>query len=307
MHSATVSDFVTPFMIDHADVRGRLVRLSDIAHTILTRYDYPAPVARMLGELLVVAAMLGSNLKQDGIFTLQIRGKGLVPLMVVDAAYGGELRGFAEMPGGSAQAIAALTNPTPRDLFGQDAYLAITLDPGEDMQRYQGVVALEGESLTDAIAHYFTYSQQVDVLFRLAVDKVAPAKTGETRWVASGMMVEKLPPEAAKASDAEREEGWRYTTAIVSTVKDGELTDPLLDAPSLLYRLFHEEGVWVQDALGVGANCRCSRDRIEKLLLSMPMEDRADMVVDGEVSVHCQFCNTTQRFTPEEIGLAAEQ
>lgn len=318
------TDSVTSFIIDRADVRGRLVRLGPVADKVLNRYNYPPAVARVLGELLLVAAMLGSNLKQQGIFTIQIRGEGLIKLLVVDAVFGGQLRGFAEVTDENRDAIAMLgEHATPAQLFGANAYFAITLDPGEGMQRYQGVVGLEGETVTDALTAYFTHSQQVEVLFKLALAR------HEGNWVAGGLMVERLPEGSTgqEARDQEMDEtsslrrdtvvkealsheiaseNWRYARAIAETVKVEELTDPMLDAPALLYRLYHEEGVWVEESQPLTTGCRCSRSRIEELLLSMPATDRADMIVDGAASVHCQFCNTTEKFTPAELGLSVQ-
>lgn len=295
------ADSVTPFLIDRADVRGRFVRLGPVADTVLGRYDYPESVARLLGELLLVAAMLGSNLKQQGIFTIQIRGEGLIKLLVVDSVFGGQLRGFAEVTDENRTLIEKLgPNVTPRDLFGKDAYFAITLDPGAGMQRYQGVVGLEGDTITEALTHYFTHSQQVDVLFKLALTRHGG------NWIAGGLMVERLPPEGGEIASGEAEDGWRYANAIAQTLKPEELTDPMLDAPALLYRLYHEEGVWVEDAQILATGCRCSRQRIEDLLMSMPLTDRADTVVDGLASVHCQFCNTTETFTPAQLGLSVQ-
>ena len=210
------------------------------------------------------------------------------------------MRGFAEV---KPDAVFDREHYSPAELIGREGYLAITLDPGEGMQRYQGVVALEGDTITDALTHYFTYSQQLDVLFRLAVTKRAGA------WEAGGFMLERMPGEGgigAQPTEAQ-EEGWRTSVALASTLKQEELTDPLLEAETLLYQLFHEEGVrvWPPQALTTG--CRCSRERILGLLLSMSLEDRADMVVDGEISVHCQFCNSTERFTPQEVGIAPAQ
>lgn len=318
------ADSVTSFLINDADVRGRFVRLGPVADTVLGRYDYPPAVARLLGELLLVAAMLGSNLKHQGIFTIQIRGEGLIKLLVVDAVFGGQLRGFAEVTDENRAAIEKLgEGATPAQLFGENAYFAITLDPGESMQRYQGVVGLEGESITDALTAYFTHSQQVEVLFKLALSR------SDKNWIAGGLMIERLPEgsrsqdaidtELDEASSLRRDsivkealaeeigdENWRYARAIAETVKQTELTDPMLDAPTLLYRLYHEEGVWVEDAQPLSTGCRCSRQRIEDLLRSMPLTDRADMVVDGVASVHCQFCNTTEKFTPEQLGLSVQ-
>jgi molecular chaperone Hsp33 len=326
---ASLSDTITPFLVDRASVRGRVAKLVNVAQLILSRYDYPEPVAKLLGELLLVASMLSSNLKQDGIFTIQIKGNGLVKLVVVDAVHGGALRGFAEvsdtakkeinnlgssLPLGLNESIERLGSALPLDLkklLGDEAYVAITLDPGEGMHRYQGVVALEGESITEALAHYFTQSQQLDVMFRFAVEKKILPGTGAPIWMAGGMMIERLPEAgnhierlgSSLPLDSNTSEGWRYANAIARTVKDEELLDPLLDAQTLLYRLFHEEGVWVYGAQNLSVGCRCSRERILALLKSMPLEERADMLKSGAASVHCQFCNTAEKFSREELGI----
>lgn len=298
---ASLSDAITPFLIDRVGVRGRVVRLMDVAQTILSRYEYPHAVAVLLGELLVVAAMLSSNLKQEGIFTIQIKGQGLVPLIVVDAVFGGELRGFADVGKDAKKIIEKLGDaPSLAQLLGDDAYLAVTLDPGEGMHRYQGVVAVEGLSLVELLGHYFTQSQQLDVKFHLAVDKVTLPAASAPVWVAGGLMIERLPDSSA----ADDHEGWRYASTIASTLKNEELIEPLLDAGPLLYRLFHEEGVRVYPSQPVKVGCRCSRERILVLLRSMPAQERADMVKDGSARVHCQFCNTAELFTREELNLS---
>ncbi len=294
-----MESLLTPFMLEGGHVRGRIAYLGEVAHTILSRYDYPKAVVKLLGELIVVASMLSSNLKQNGVFTIQIRGNGLIPLIVVDAVYGGAIRGYAEVSDDAAGKIKQLLNPTPRALMGEDAYLAITLDAGEDMQRYQGIVALEGESVADALMEYFTRSEQLDVQLMLAVSDAAP-------WSAAGIIVERMPTGSDEAAEANLE-AWRYASALMGTVKQDELLDPLLDAPTMLYRLFHEEGVRVYPAHALTVGCRCSRPRIHALLMSMGITDRADMIMDGKASVHCQFCNKSELFTPEELGLPAKQ
>ncbi len=294
------ADQLTPFMLEGGAVRGRVARIGDAANIILTRYDYPKQVAQLLGELLVVAALLSANLKQAGIFTLQIRGKGLIPLIVVDAVFGGALRGFAEVSAEAAEKINAMKGGySPRALVGDDAYLAITFDPGDEMQRYQGIVALEGDSIAEALTNYFTHSEQLEVEVRLAVEK-------NGAWGAGGMMVERM-PDAQLLATEESNEAWRYARAMFATIQNDELLDPLLDAPNFLYRLFHEEGVRVYPAHPLSVGCRCSRERIHSLLMSMSLEDRAEMVVNGKIDVHCQFCNKSQIFSPQDVGLAGKQ
>ena len=296
---APIESLLTPFMLEGGHVRGRMVYLSDVADTILSRYEYPTPVVKLLGELIVVASMLSSNLKQNGVFTIQIRGNGLIPLIVVDAVYGGAIRGYAEVSDAAGTKIRKLKNPTPRELVGQDSYLAITLDAGEDMQRYQGIVALEGDTVAEALTEYFTRSEQLDVQLQLAVSEQAP-------WSAAGIIVERMPNGGDEAAEANLE-AWRYASALMGTVKGDELLDPLLDAPALLFRLFHEEGVRVFPSHLLSVGCRCSRQRIQSLLMSMDITDRADMILDGTASVHCQFCNKSELFTPEDLGLPVSQ
>ena len=295
-----ISDQLTPFMLEGGAVRGRVVRLGDAANVVLGRYDYPPKVAQLLGELLVTAALLSANLKQAGIFTLQIRGEGIVPLVVVDAVFGGALRGFADVSAEAAEKINAMKGVySPRALVGEGAYLAITFDPGEDMQRYQGIVALEGDSIADALTNYFTHSEQLEVEVRIAVEH-------QINWGAGGMMVERMPDAQLVGTEA-GDEAWRYARAMFATIQNDELIDPLLDASNFLYRLFHEEGVRVYPPHPLSVGCRCSRERIYNLLMSMSLADRADMVVNGKIDVHCQFCNKSQIFSPQDVGLAGKQ
>ena len=268
-------DILTPFMLEGVGVRGRVVRLGPVADTILARYDYPPFVAAMLGELLLAASMLSANLKEGGIFTLQVRGQGPVPLMVVDAVHGGQLRGFADVSADARADIMGMKDYSPKALVGEGAYLAITLDAGQA---------------------YFTNSEQLQVMVQFAL------AGNDGHWRAGGIMVERMPD----APGSEHvQEAWDYARAVTNTVSDAELLDPLLDAPALLYRLFHEQGVWVHDPQSLATGCRCSRERILGILTGMPLEDRAEMVVDGQIDVHCQFCNKTEVFTPADIGLSA--
>lgn len=299
-------DLLQPFLLDNAAVRGRMVRLGAAVDTILTRHAYPEPVSRLLAEVLCIASILAANLKQEGIITIQMRGNGPVGLLVADASaeqVGEEgqvsaiaLRGYAEL-GEGAESLAS--GATPRAIMGEDSYFAITYDPGRGMQRYQGVVALEGDSLTEALSTYFTQSQQLDVSFRLAVAHI------EAGWVAGGVMIERIASEGGAATDTH--EAWRTALAYSATLTPAEMLDIELPLPELLFRLFHEEGVRITPAIALSARCRCSRERIHGVLMSMPAEERADMVVDGAVSVHCQFCNGTELFTPADLELAFNQ
>lgn len=294
-------DLILPFQAEHADVLGRLVKLGPTVDTILSRHDYPEPVSQLLGEAVALTALLGAALKFDGKFILQASTDGPVDLLVADYQVPGGLRGYARL---SAERLAGLL-PDGR-LLGE-GHLAMTIDRGTDTERYQGVVPLEGDSLTEAADTYFRQSEQLPTYIRLAVAKHYRAGQAGGRpwtWRAGGLLVEKLTREGGHGPSVGgfEEEDWMRARALAETVEDHELLDPLLPPDRLLYRLFHEEQVRAYRAIGLETYCSCSRERVEELLRRFTSEDLKDMVVDGEVWVTCEFCNNRYRFDPASFA-----
>jgi len=299
-------DLILPFQADQADVFGRLVKLGPVVDTILSRHDYPEPVSRLLGEAVALTALLGAALKFEGKFILQASTDGPVDLLVADYQVPGQLRGYARF---SAERVAELEDGDHdlSELLGQ-GHLAMTIDRGADTERYQGVVPLEGESLTEAADTYFRQSEQLPTFIRLAVAKHYRGGQGGERgwtWRAGGLLVQKLTSEGGHGGAGDTalaEEDWMRAKLLAETVEDHELLDPLLPADRLLYRLFHEEQVRAYRAVPLETYCSCSRDRVEELLKRFSSEDLKDMVVDGEVWVTCEFCNSRYRFDAESFA-----
>jgi molecular chaperone Hsp33 len=296
-------DLILPFQADQADVVGRLVKLGPVVDTILSRHDYPETVSQLLGEAVALTALLGAALKFEGKFILQASTDGPVDLLVADYQVPGQLRGYARF---SADRVAALgSGDGVSQLLGQ-GHFAMTIDRGSEMERYQGVVPLEGETLTEAADTYFRQSEQLPTLIRLAVAKHYRAGQSERPWTwrAGGLLVQKLTREGGhgpSGGDFE-EEDWMRARALAETVEDHELLDPLLPPDRLLYRLFHEEQVRAYPAINLETYCSCSRERVEELLRRFTSEDLKDMVVDGEVWVTCEFCNSRYRFDPASFS-----
>jgi len=294
-------DLIVPFQAEHADVLGRLVKLGPTVDTILSRHAYPEPVSRLLGEAVALTALLGASLKSEGKLILQATTDGPVDLLVADYQVPGELRGYARF---DADRVAALEAESDAALLGE-GHLAMTIDRGLDTERYQGVVPLEGESLTEAADTYFRQSEQLPTFIRLAVARHYRAdRKGEEAWTwrAGGLLVQKLTREGGVSTQKDFEEDWARAKMLAETVEDHELLDPLLPSDRLLYRLFHEEQVRVYRTISLETYCSCSRERVEELLQRFSQEDLADMVVDGEVWVTCEFCNARYRFDPETLG-----
>jgi molecular chaperone Hsp33 len=303
-------DSVLPFAVEALDLRGRLVRLGPAVHSILSHYNYPPVVARLLGEASALAILLGSLLESHGRFQLQTKSDGVVDMLVVDYEAPGRLRGFARF---DAERLKAERPAAPGELLGR-GHLALTIEREEDAARYQGVVALEPAGLAEAAHNYFRQSEQIPSFVRLAV---AESVTPEGRsWRAGGLLLQYLPsgsarlrdlppgdaPEGAWEPSYVEDDAWLEGLSLAGTIEDHELVDPSLSGERLLYRLFHERGVKVFPEREISEFCRCSPERVEKMLSSFSPEERRDMVGDdGKIGVTCEFCGAHREFDPAQF------
>src|SRR5215471_7638781 len=272
-------DSILPFEVAALDQRGRVVRLGSALDEILSSHDYPLPVAKLLGEAVVLAVLLGSSLKFDGRFIMQTKTDGPVSMLVVDYVTPGSVRACARFdPNGVSAAIAA-GSTSAGELMGR-GHLAMTIDQGIEMSRYQGLVALAGGGLEDAAHEYFFRSEQIPTRVRLAVgEELNAAHAGPRhRWRAGGMLLQFLPKSAERMRGPDldpgdapddvaphvvpEDEAWVEGRSLIATVNDIELIDPDLSSEQLLYRLFHERGVRVFRDVAVRAQCSCSHDNV---------------------------------------------
>ncbi|MDQ3077294.1 MAG: Hsp33 family molecular chaperone HslO [Pseudomonadota bacterium] len=283
-------DVTMAVTINARHARGRAARLGSVLDQILVNHNYPPVLEILLAEALVLTALLGSLLKDPGgQLTIQAQTeRGIVDLLVCDYK-GGELRGYIRHDGD--RLAEAGPNPTLFSLFGK-GYLAITFDQPATDERYQGIVPLEGEGLGEAAQSYFSQSEQIPSIVRLAVRK------DDAGWVAGGLMFQHLP---------EGEEGrerlhtrldhpeWPHVAVLAGSVKPQELTDRDLALDDLVWRLFHEEEeVRILEPVALARGCRCSPDYIASVIARFPPEEQAEMAAeDGLIMVDCEFCATS--------------
>jgi molecular chaperone Hsp33 len=312
-------DVAVPFTLESLDCRGRFVRLGEALDTILGRHDYPAPVARLLGEAVVLATLIGSSLKFEGRFIMQTQTDGPVNLIVVDLDAPDGLRGYARFDMEALDKATAAGRAKPGDLLGH-GHLAMTVDQGTHMDRYQGIVALEGESLEQVAHRYFQQSEQIPTGVRLAVAEVTRRGDPHPHWRAGGLLVQYMPPGGLTTGMADlpgdgdfgnvetadpdfvEDDNWTRVKALLATLSDAELADPDLSAERVLFRLYHETGVRVFEPIELEERCTCSAERIEAMLQeSFTPEERQDMAVDGEIEVVCEFCSTAYHFNPHQF------
>ena len=285
-HAATDGDDdrLTRFLLQAAGVRGVHVRLDETWARIRERAgdgkDAPAAVTEMLGEAAVAAALFTGHAKIDGRLSVQLRGNGPLRTLFAECTAAGTLRGIAQVNDDA---------PLPRDLraLGADAVLAITIEnpaaAGREPVRYQGLVALESESLAGAFEDYFRQSEQLPTRLLLAAD-------GNR---ASGLMLQKLP------GDGGDDDGWNRAGALFETLSPDELL--AWPAATVLRRLFHEDGVEVLGHRSLRFACSCSRDRVASMLQSLGQDEARAAAADGDAEVRCEFCGERYRFRAGEI------
>jgi molecular chaperone Hsp33 len=295
---ALADDFVSAFQIEGEPVRGRIARMGAVVHDILTRHDYPEPVANLLGEACALAALVGASLKFEGRLILQAQGDGPVSYVVADYDTEGALRGYCRYDADRvAEVSTGFSLPGAKTLLGKGAFV-MTLDQGPDSERYQGVTPIEGETLALCAEHYFAQSEQTPTRVRLAVGQVRDA--GAARWRAGGVILQNIAEDDARG---ETRDAWETAQAYFETLGEDELIDPALPAERLLYRLFHETGVRMFEPRALRAFCRCSEERIRGVLRSFPVEERAEMVeADGKIRVTCEYCSRVYELTPEMVA-----
>ena len=274
------SDSLRRFLFEHAPIRGEVVRLDDVWQSVIERHDYPPVLRDLMGELCAAAVLLAATLKLKGSMILQIHGKGAVKLLVVECSGDLEMRATAKWEGD-------LSHGTLQDLVG-DGRFVITLDPKDGNQAYQGIVALEGDSIAEILQNYMTRSEQLETRLWLAAD-------GKS---AGGMLLQKLPGQ----SESQEDDAWGNAALIADTLKPEELLN--VPAAELVHLLYHEEDVRLFDALDVVFRCTCSRENVARMLHMLGRDEVDSILAErGDVEVHCEFCN--QRYVFDRVDVDA--
>lgn len=292
-----IDNIIAGFSLDNAPVRGRVARLGAGAiDPILRRHDYPRPVAMLLGEALTLAALIGSLLKVDGRLVFQAQGEGPVSLLVAEHANGG-LRGYARL----SAPVTDDRRATPAALLGAGS-IVMTLDQGEGKNTYQGVVPLDGDTLSACAENYFRVSEQTETCIRLAVGEVFE-REAPALWRGGGMLLQKIAGDAARG---DTEEDWSRASILFNTLSDQELLDPALASDRLLFRLFHEEGVRMNEPTSLADRCTCNETRLTSVMRQFPEAELRDLVEpDGLLHARCQFCSRTYKISPASVGVGS--
>lgn len=277
-------DFVLPFDLPEAGIRGRLVRLDASASQALDHHGLPEAAGRIAGEALALAAMLGSLLKLDGKLTVQVQAKGPLDLAIAD--YYGATQDKPRGVRGFARTRAPVEAPASFQALTGGGSLAITVRPRTDAKDYQGIVTLEPAGLADSAVSYFRQSEQLDTFVQLAAAQCVLPPQAPT-WRAGGLLLQAT-PDAKRGPD-----DWNRLTMLASTIEAVELVDTELAPETLLWRLFNQEEVRVLPAEAIAFRCDCNADNIKAVLAGYSAADRAALAdEDGVIRAKCEFCGT---------------
>jgi len=295
-------DFVLPFDIAQAGVRGRLVRLDAASARALGAHALPEAAARVAGEVVALGALLGTALKLDGRLTIQTKGDGPLDLVTADY-YGADenrsrgVRGYARL---DASRFDVLADKDFAKLAGKGA-LAITIEPKLGGKTYQGIVELSPHGIGSSAETYFAQSEQLPTVIKLAAAPLYVAGDPQPHWRAGGIMLQ-MTPESAKAGIESRSDDWDRLSLLLKTVEDIELVDTSLAPETLLWRLFHEDEVRVQPPEPVIFRCDCDSARITQVLRSYAPQEREGLAdPDGVIRARCEFCGKTHEIGPDSL------
>lgn len=298
-----IDNQVTVFQLDGQSVRGRSVQLgSELERAINAGLEdgrYPDRVARLLGEAMMIGALVARALKFDGRLVVQCHGtnEGAVSLLMADCTTDGHIRGYARWDKDKLKEIELDNiNPGAETLLGGGTF-SMTIDQGQDMDQYQGLAAIEGESLSVCAEHYFAQSEQVPTKVHLACGQVQ-VPGGKMEWRGGGMMIQRIAQDTARTAT---EEDWLTAKSLFATLSDAELIDPDLPQAELLYRLFNEGGVRLIETMPVDADCRCSRERLLNALKGFTAEALEEMAEEGIITANCEFCAADYEFDPLDL------
>ncbi len=296
------TDVICPFLIDSGLSRGQAVRLTSSLDTIISQHHYPESIGLLIAQSAVLTALLASTIKFDGVFTLQIQGKGPVSLLATDITTDGRIRGYARFDEKAAEEAYKNVqegSENPVQAFFKDGTLSFNVETGD--QSYQGIVGLDQPTLAQCVLEYFKQSEQIETALQIEV--ATPQQTGKG-WIGSAVMLQRMPMDRQIARELKEEEIndlWQTAVVLLHSVRTQELLDTDLSLEKLLYRLYHLNNLhfFIQKAIKFG--CRCSQEKVIEMLKRFPEQDRQEMAVDGEIKVDCQFCGKSYTLTLKDL------
>ena len=297
-------DNCVSFQIENHIFLGRLIRLDKVINTILNKHQYPKQVSAVVAESTVLAALLASTIKYKGLFTLQTKSNGPIPMVVVDVSSEGKIRACADFDETKiikAQELRKTTGQIePAPHFMGEGILAFTVDQGADMELYQGIVDLQGKNLSECAMRYFKQSEQIETYLQLYLQ--VPQNKSD-RWKAAGVLLQKIPVKGGQEvmEEDQVKQAWEQAVVFMQSLQENELFNETLSSEELLHRLYHANDLQISQTREYEFGCRCRREKLWNTLHTMKPEDIEEMCENGKITATCHFCGTTYSFDKGEL------
>ena len=273
------SDQLLRFLFRELDVRGELVKVGTSLDQMLAGHDYPQPVKQLLAEMVAATSLLTATLKFEGQIALQLQGDGPVRFIAVNGNHQQQFRGVARLQ-------REIQGDSFLELIGE-GHLVVTITPTQG-ERYQGIIPLEGDSLTSTLEGYFTRSEQLPTRLYLHT------RIEQQHSFAAGLLLQVLPVAPAKAR-----EDYQHVVALADTITADELLS--LPAEESLYLLFHQEVVELFPAQPVAFVCGCSREKSEAAIISLGSQVLDEQIAEGGLTISCEYCQTAYQFSVADL------
>ncbi len=287
----TFTNHIIPFQLGKNQVRGTIVRLETTVSNIIKRHNYPSNIESLLADTLTITACLGSRMKHDGIFTIQAKGSSEVHTLFSDITNDGSLRGYVGLEDGFSKKDLNLNS-----LMGS-GHISFTLDQGKYSKRYQGIVALEEQSVSKSAELYFNNSEQLETRFSNFNYYKIHKKDRENLMSSGLIMLQKMPVKDDMETEND-EEIWENSLNFLSTLQKEEFLSVNISSQEILFRLFNEVGVTTHDEIIIKDKCRCSQSKVEFVIKNLSEKELIDISDEkGNIKVKCEFCKTERIFS----------
>ncbi len=295
-----MSDQLKKYLFEDHTVRAQVVSIRDTWQEIQARHDYPPAVRKLLGELVAASALLAANIKFNGTVVLQLQGDGPIGLIVVECHADLGMRATVKLR--DEQTVPE--DSTFQSLLnsGGNGRFSVMLDP-QDRQPgqhpYQGIVALVGNSVAEALEHYMSASEQLQTRLWLACDEQC----------AAGLLLQQLPKQGGKgvqddesfAQESPDPDTWQRAQTLADTIKQEEL---LTIAPdTVIRRLYWQEDLRAYEPMPISYRCTCSREKVADVLLKLGKDEVDDILAEqGRVQINCDYCVKSFNFDPVDCA-----
>lgn len=284
-----MTDYMIRATAADAQIRAFSVTSRDLVETARNRHDLSPVVTAALGRLMSGALMMGGMLKgEKDILTLQVNGNGPVGGLTVTADSQGNVKGYARNP----KAMMPPNANGKLDVGGVigNGYLTVIKDMGMK-EPYSSQVALQSGEIGDDLTYYFAASEQVPSCVALGI----LMERNNTVKQAGGFIIQ-LMPFAGEDVIKKLEEKIAGLASVTSMLDAGDTPEQILE------RVLGDMGLEVMEKTPVQFKCNCTKERVEKVLVSLGRKELEEMIAEGEeVKLHCHFCNKDYGFEVDEL------